>query len=61
MGKLLSFPSDRLRQRPRPVATALDFGAFAELARAERAQLKLMAVLAGFALLCLSVLQIVVG
>lgn len=59
MGKLIQFPIDRLRSR-RAAHTSV-FSAFGELETFERHQLKVMSGYAGVALLCMFVLQLVLG
>jgi hypothetical protein len=61
MGKLIRFPIDRLQHRSRRLASARVFGAFGELETLERHQLKVMTGYAGLALLCMFVLQVVLG
>ena len=61
MGKLIQFPIDRLRQRSHRLSTAGVFSAFGELETLERHQLKVMTGYAGVALLCMFVLQVVLG
>lgn len=59
MGKLIQFPIGRLRSRR--LATAGVFNAFGELETLERHQLRVMSGYAGVALLCMFVLQLVLG
>ena len=61
MGKLIQFPIDRLRHRSRRLANAGVFSAFGELETLERHQLRVMTGYAGVALLCMFVLQVVLG
>jgi hypothetical protein len=61
MGKLIQFPIDRLRHRSRRLATAGVFSAFGELETLERHQLKVMTGYGGVAVLCMFVLQLVLG
>jgi hypothetical protein len=58
MGKLIQFPNGTLRRRGRGQASA---GVFGELETLERQQLKAVAGYAGVALLCMFVLQLVLG
>jgi hypothetical protein len=59
MGKLIQFPIDKLRSRR--LASVSVFSAFGELETLERHQLKVMLGYAGVALLCMFVLQLVLG
>jgi len=59
MGKLIQFPIDRLRSRRHTAASV--FSAFGELDTLERGQLRMMTACAGVAVLCMFVLQLVLG
>jgi hypothetical protein len=61
MGKLIQFPIDRRQHRGRRLARTAVFRAFGELDTLERHQLKVMSGYAGVALLCMFVLQLVLG
>ena len=61
MGKLIQFPIDRLQRRGHRLARTGVFSAFGELDTLERHQLKAMLGYAGVALLCMFVLQLVLG
>lgn len=61
MGKLIQFPIARLQRRGLRLAGPRVFSAFGELDTVERHQLKLMSGCAGVALLCMFVLQLVLG
>jgi hypothetical protein len=61
MGKVIKFPIGRVRPRSRRLASARVFSAFGELETLERHQLKVMTGYAGVALLCMFVLQVVLG
>jgi hypothetical protein len=59
MGKVIQFPTARIRQRGRPAAGV--FAAFGELQLVERAQARLFAACAGAALLAVVALQLATG